>query len=68
MALQYKRQQVSMGQTKKFTGPSGATFQAKLVRETKCGPHDAVVVEISGKANYLGRSSFKTESDDNITP
>ena len=66
VALQYKRQQIFMGQAKRFTGPAGATFEAKLVRETKFGPHDAVVVEVSGKAHYLGSSCFTTESDDEI--
>ena len=66
VALQYKRQQIKIGQSKTFTGPSGARFQAKPVRETKCDLHDAVVVEISGKGHYLGSSCFTAESDDEI--
>ena len=66
VALQYRRQQISMGQSKTFTGPAGGSFEAKPVRETRCGPHDAVVVEVSGKAHYLGSSCFTAESDDKI--
>ena len=66
VALQYRRQQIAIGQSKTFSGATGARFQAKPIRETKCGPHDAVLVEISGKAQYLGSSCFTAESDDEI--
>ena len=66
VALQYRRQQIAIGQSKTFTGPTGARFKARPVRETKLGPHEAVVVEISGKGHYLGSSCFTAENDDEI--
>ena len=35
-----------------------------MVEKTKCGDLDAVVVEIKGKAYYLGTATYTTESDD----
>ena len=66
VALQYRRQQISMGQSKTFIGPAGARFQAKPVRVTMCGPYDAVVVEVSGKGHYVGSCTFTAESNDEI--
>ena len=66
VALQYRRQQISMGQSKTFIGPAGARFQAKPVRVTMCDPYDAVVVEVSGKGNYVGSCTFTAESSDEI--
>lgn len=36
------------------------------IEETKCGPFDAVVVEVSGSGFYTGRATFTAEDEDRL--
>lgn len=46
----------------------GSRFSGLALREVPYGPYkDAVVVEVSGKANYTGESSFWCEEGDDLS-
>ena len=65
IALQHAKGLIALGQKRTFqNGPLGSQFTGKPVKTTKCGEFDAVVVEISGKAYYSGKSTFVVEDDD----
>lgn len=66
IARMFNRGLLSLGQSRKFKSLTGAVFSAKPVKEVKYGPHDAVVVEVSGKGFYTGTSTFTLEADDEI--
>jgi len=66
LALQHARGQIRSGQTRKFESITDAVFEGKVLRETTCGPHPAVTVEVAGKAHYTGTARFTLEPDDEI--
>jgi trans-L-3-hydroxyproline dehydratase len=66
LALQYARRRIGLGRPRSFQSITGAIFSGKVVRETRCGDHPAVTVEVSGKAHYTGTARFTLEEDDHI--
>jgi len=66
IALQYGRGLIQLNQQRVFVSPTGGKFKARAVRKAKCGPHDAVVVEVSGKGFYTGSCTFTLEDGDEI--
>ncbi|XP_044127446.1 trans-3-hydroxy-L-proline dehydratase [Bufo gargarizans] len=65
IALQYHKGFIQLEQTRTFkSGTTGSFFTGKAIKETVCGDHRAVVVEVSGQAHYTGTASFTLESDD----
>jgi trans-L-3-hydroxyproline dehydratase len=66
IALQHARGQVGLGQTRKFASTTGAIFTGTALRETRCGPHPALTVEVAGRAHYTGTARFTLEEDDEI--
>ena len=65
-ALQFFRGHLKIGESTTYKGPAGSTFNAKVVQEVKFGPHDAVVVEVTGKGHYTGSCTFTVEADDTV--
>ncbi|XP_045175723.2 trans-L-3-hydroxyproline dehydratase-like [Mercenaria mercenaria] len=66
IAQQFHRELIKLDQKRTFRGPAGSKFVAKAVKQVKFGPHDAVIVEVSGKGHYMGTSVFTLEADDEI--
>ena len=67
VALQVHKGLIDLDQKRTFqNGNTGSTFTGKAVERTKVGDFDAVVVEVSGKAHYVGQSTFFCEDDDEI--
>jgi trans-L-3-hydroxyproline dehydratase len=66
LALQHARRLIKPGQPRSFESITGAIFSGRVLRETRCGPHPAVTVEVSGKAHYTGTARFTLEDDDAI--
>ena len=66
IALQHRRKLVALGQERSFESVTGALFTGKAVRETACGPHKAVVVEVSGEAYFTGENRFWLDEGDEI--
>ncbi|HEY6334393.1 MAG TPA: proline racemase family protein [Alphaproteobacteria bacterium] len=64
IAVQAARGQIGLGQMRKFESVTGAIFTGKAVRATKAGRHDAVIVEVGGRAHYTGASHYTVEPDD----
>jgi proline racemase len=66
IALQHARRQIALGQERRFESITGAIFTGKVLRETKTGRFDAVIVEVGGKAHYTGSATFTLEGGDEI--
>ena len=71
VAVQHARGQIVPGQVRTFrSGVNGSEFTGEVYKTTTCGSvkdsnqRDAVVVRVSGKANYTGTSCFTLEADD----
>lgn len=66
LAQLYGRGLIKLNEPRTITSPVGSKFVAKVVKLTKCGSQDAVVVEVSGKGHYMGKNVFTIEADDEI--
>uniref|UniRef100_A0A6J0UDH2 trans-L-3-hydroxyproline dehydratase n=1 Tax=Pogona vitticeps TaxID=103695 RepID=A0A6J0UDH2_9SAUR len=65
IALQYHKGLIQLNQTRTFRSSStGSLFTGKAIKETKCGDHNAVIVEVSGESFYTGTSTFTFEEED----
>lgn len=64
MAAMYAKGRVKRGDIRTFESITGSRFEARIASGTKCGDHQAVVVSVSGRAHYMGRSEFIIEDDD----
>ena len=66
IAVQHRRGQVALGETRAFESVTGAVFTGRAVAESKVGEHPAVTVEVGGEAHYTGESRFFLEPGDTI--
>jgi len=66
IALQHKKGQISIGQSRVFQSVTGSTFSGKAISQTSCGALKAVIVEVSGKSYYTSRSHFTLEKEDEM--
>lgn len=64
IAIQRSRGLIDLGVERRFESIVGSRFTGRALRETKVGAHDAVVVEVGGRAHYTGESTFTLEDDD----
>jgi trans-L-3-hydroxyproline dehydratase len=64
MALQVARGEASLGDLRRFAGPTGTEFTGRAIRSASVGDRPAVVVEVGGRAHYTGTSIFTLENDD----
>ncbi|XP_042325942.1 trans-3-hydroxy-L-proline dehydratase isoform X1 [Sceloporus undulatus] len=65
IALQYHKGLIQLNQIRTFRSSStGSLFTGKAIKETKCGDHNAVVVEVAGESFYTGTSTFTFEEED----
>lgn len=65
-ALLYHERHIKLGQSRASRSHIQSEFRAKAVQELTCGPHKAVVIEVSGKGYYSGSSEFSLEEEDTI--
>ncbi len=66
LAVQHRRGQVALGETRTFESVTGAHFTGRVVAETRAGEHPAVTAEVGGEAHYTGEASFVLEPGDRI--
>ena len=66
IAVQHRRGQVALGESRAFESVTGAVFTGRAVAETRAGDHPAVTVEVAGEAHYSGESRFFLEPGDSI--
>jgi len=64
IAVQYAKKMIGPNQLRAFEGITGQKFGGKVVKETRCGEFDAVLVEVSGHAYYTGTATYTIEKDD----
>lgn len=68
IALQYERGLIGLGAERTFESIVGSTFTGRAVRETAVGDRPAVIVEVGGRAHYVGESTFTVEPEDPLEP
>ncbi|XP_053254623.1 trans-3-hydroxy-L-proline dehydratase isoform X1 [Podarcis raffonei] len=65
IALQYHKGLIQLNQTRTFrSSTTGSLFTGKAIKASKCGDHNAVIVEVSGESFYTGMSTFTFEEED----
>ncbi|NXD66661.1 T3HPD dehydratase, partial [Eolophus roseicapillus] len=65
IALQYHKGHIQLNQTRTFrSSTTGSLFTGKAVKATRLGDYNAVVVEVSGEAFYIGTATFTVEEED----
>lgn len=67
VAVQYAKGQIGLNQVRKFqSGANGSEYTGAVVKETRCGSFDGVVVEVAGNAYYTGKATFTAEDEDEL--
>lgn len=66
LAAMHARGQASPVEQRLFESIAGSRFTGSVERATACGPHEAVIARVSGRAFYAGRSEFIIELDDEL--
>lgn len=64
LAVQYRRGLIGRGEPRIFESITGSRFTGSVLRETRVGPHPAIVAEVAGEAHYSGSARFLLEADD----
>jgi proline racemase len=64
LAAMHAAAKIGVGETRIFESIVGSQFTGAVVRTTKAGPHDAIVVRVGGQAYYSGKAEFSIEGDD----
>ena len=64
LAALFARGEIGVGESRKFESLTGAQFTGEVVRTATCGPYDAAIVRVGGRAFYSGEASFTVEPDD----
>ncbi|MTI17716.1 proline racemase [Rhodobacteraceae bacterium RKSG542] len=66
LAAQAAKGLIDVGQPRTFESCIGTTFKGTVAEQTTCGQFPAVVVEVSGSANYSGKATFWKEEGDSV--
>ena len=64
MAALYARGELGVGDDFHHEGILGTIFSGRIVRETKVGPHPAVVTTLSGRAWITGIAQYVVDAED----
>lgn len=66
LAAQAAKGLITKGQTRRFESLISTSFEGTYLKDAKCGPHDAIIAQVSGKAHYSGEATFWREKDDPV--
>lgn len=67
IAVQYARGLIGAGKSRIFeSGANGSLYTGMVVKETKCGEFNAVIVEVGGNGFYSGKAEFFLEEEDDL--
>ncbi len=66
MAARFQRGLVPMGTVCEIDSVTGARFTGEVIRQTACGPREAVVIRVGGQAHYTGEARYWLEEGDEI--
>lgn len=64
MAVQSAKGQVASGQERSFRSLTGSIFSGRIAGSATAGAHDAVTVQVGGRARYTGEARFYVEDGD----
>lgn len=64
LALHHARGEIKTGETIVIESILGSRFSGRVLEETTCGPHKAVVPEVEGSAAITGRAEWVLDPDD----
>jgi trans-L-3-hydroxyproline dehydratase len=62
----HAKRQLAIGETRLFESIVGSRFTGAVERTTVCGPHEAVIAPVGGRAFYTGTSEFILEAEDDL--
>jgi proline racemase len=65
-ALHHAKGELKLNQRITIESIIGSTMTVRAVEETKFGPHDAVIPEVTGAAAIIGRNEFYFDPDDTL--
>ena len=65
-AVHYKRGEIKLNETVAIESILGSTFKVSVLRETKLGSLNAIITEVEGTANIVGKNTFWIDPDDDI--
>src|SRR5215813_14141379 len=63
-ALHYAKGELNLNDRITIESIIGSTMMVRAVEETKFGPHDAVIPEVSGTASIIGKNEFYFDPND----
>ena len=64
LALHHARGEIGIGETIVIESILGSRFAGRVIEETKCGPHAAVIPEVEGSAFITGRAEWALDPED----
>ena len=66
LAAMHAKGEIGLGEERIFESIVGSRFSGSVVRETREGPHKAIVANVGGRAFYSGRADFRLEGGDDL--
>ena len=66
LAAMHAKGQIASGQTRMFESIAGSRFAGSVESTTFCGPHEAVVARVGGRAYYSGKAEYVLETGDEL--
>ena len=64
LAAMHARGRIAVRETRLFESIVGSQFTGSVAATTFCGPHEAIVARVGGRAFYSGKAEFVLEPDD----
>ena len=64
IAVHYARNEIDIGTPITIESIIGSTFTVRAIEKTKIGKYDAVIPEVEGSANIIGKNSFWIDPQD----
>jgi trans-L-3-hydroxyproline dehydratase len=66
-ALHYAKGELNLNDKITIESIIGSTMTVRAVEETKFGPHNAVIPQVSGTASFVGKSEFYFDPNDTFS-
>lgn len=66
LAAMHAKGEVRAGERRTFESIAGSRFTGEVARQTACGPYEAIVAKVRGRAFYSGKAEFTLEPDDEL--
>lgn len=66
LAAMQAKGDIQLGERRLFESIAGSQFSGEVARPTSCGPHEAIVARVGGRAFYSGKAEFWLEPEDEL--